>query len=369
MARLLGVFAHPDDEVFCCGGTMARHVAEGAEAMVASATRGEAGQVRDATVATRRTLGEVRERELREGCARLGVQHVRVLDHRDGTLGDDDPGALATEVAGIIAEFEPDVVITFGADGAYGHPDHMAISAATTRAFALAGSPGRLYHSHFPRSRLFMFDRLAQWLLQFDFRFRGGPDFIRAFSLFAQESTTMRYAGDHVAVQWFPGGVYVIEQGEPATSLYLILSGEVEVVHEQPDGALQHLRTMAAGQFFGEVGLAGHEGRTAHVVAKDNVTCLVLSPGPPTAFAPRGADGQLPRVQGDDPGWPPAGATTRIDVSAYVDRKMAAIAAHRSQYPVEPAMFPHEMLREMLGQEFFVRMHPPVELEDGLLPP
>lgn len=65
--RLLGVFAHPDDEVFCAGGAMARHVAEGGEAMVVSATRGEAGQVRDAAVATRRTLGQVRERELREG--------------------------------------------------------------------------------------------------------------------------------------------------------------------------------------------------------------------------------------------------------------------------------------------------------------
>ena len=62
--RILGVFAHPDDESFCAGGTLARYVASGAEVMVVSATRGEAGQIRSAGVATRRTLGQVREQEL-----------------------------------------------------------------------------------------------------------------------------------------------------------------------------------------------------------------------------------------------------------------------------------------------------------------
>lgn len=67
--RLLAVFAHPDDEVFCAGGTLARWAAEGGETMVFSATRGEAGQIQDGQAATRRTLGEVRERELRTACA------------------------------------------------------------------------------------------------------------------------------------------------------------------------------------------------------------------------------------------------------------------------------------------------------------
>ncbi|MGH3237950.1 MAG: PIG-L deacetylase family protein, partial [Streptosporangiaceae bacterium] len=61
--RLLGLFAHPDDEVFCAGGMMARAAEAGAEVMVVSATRGERGQIRDATAATRRTLGAVREGE------------------------------------------------------------------------------------------------------------------------------------------------------------------------------------------------------------------------------------------------------------------------------------------------------------------
>ncbi len=54
------------------------------------------------------------------------------------------------------------MVVTFGPDGAYGHPDHVAISAATTQAFTLAGAPRRLFHSHFPKSRLLMLDRLAR---------------------------------------------------------------------------------------------------------------------------------------------------------------------------------------------------------------
>jgi LmbE family N-acetylglucosaminyl deacetylase len=72
--RLLGLYAHPDDETFCTGGTFARYVEQGAEVMVVSATRGEAGQIRDAGIATRRTIGQVRERELRLACTRLGVQ-------------------------------------------------------------------------------------------------------------------------------------------------------------------------------------------------------------------------------------------------------------------------------------------------------
>ena len=77
--RLLGVFAHPDDEVFCAGGTMARAAQADAEVMIVSATRGERGQIRDPAAATRRTLGAVRERELSAAAAELGVQHVQVL--------------------------------------------------------------------------------------------------------------------------------------------------------------------------------------------------------------------------------------------------------------------------------------------------
>ena len=91
--RIAGIFAHPDDEVFCVGGTMATYVEAGAEALILSATRGEAGQIRDATAATRATLGAAREAELREACRCLGVQDVRFFDHLDGTLASLDRAA------------------------------------------------------------------------------------------------------------------------------------------------------------------------------------------------------------------------------------------------------------------------------------
>ena len=92
---MLGVFAHPDDETFCAGGTFARYAKDGAEIMVVSATRGQAGQIRDARVGTRRTIAAVREAELHLACERLGVAHVRCWDYPDGALAEADfPGLV-----------------------------------------------------------------------------------------------------------------------------------------------------------------------------------------------------------------------------------------------------------------------------------
>src|SRR5215217_8426567 len=96
--RILGVFAHPDDESFCAGGTLAKYAASGAEIMVVSATRGDAGQIRDARAATRRTLGAVRERELELACERLGIQQAVCLDYGDGTLKDVESEILTRDV-------------------------------------------------------------------------------------------------------------------------------------------------------------------------------------------------------------------------------------------------------------------------------
>lgn len=371
--RVLAVFAHPDDEVFCCGGTLAKYVAAGAEATILTATRGEAGQIRDASVATRATLGRVREAELRRAAACLGVQHVDLLDHVDGTLRDVDRAALTEEVAAAIEAVDPDVVITFGADGAYGHPDHIAIGEVTTAAFLdrPGGPRGRLFHSHFPRSRLLLLDRLSNWLVELNERFRGPEDFARVFSLFARETSALGYATDEIELGWFPPGVSIIEQGEPGTSLYLLLSGHADVFQDQDDRKRVYIRRMGPGEFFGEIALARQTVRTAHVVAADSVTCLVFSPGVATLYAGRGMVSNLESVDtsaaGEASGSPRDAATTVIDVSGFLDRKIAAIAAHRTQYPIDPSMFPDWMLREMMGREHFVRIHPPIVPEDTLL--
>ena len=110
--------------------------------------------------------------------------------------------------------------------------------------------------------------------------------------------------------------------------------------------------------------------RAAHVVAVENTTCLAFSSESPLAFLGRGAEAH---ITGDDPaaademGAHNNPVTTCIDVSDYVEQKIAAMAAHRTQYPITPDMFPMSMLRDMLGREHFVRVLPPRETETTLI--
>ena len=136
-----------------------------------------------------------------------------------------------------------------------------------------------------------MAEELAHWIIDSGQRATDRAA-LQAIALFAGESATMRLARDHVRVEWFPPGIYVIEQGEPANALYLILNGTADALLEHPDGQVTHLRRMQAGDYFGELGLVAGE-RTAHVVAGDGLTCLVLSRTPIRPYAGRGAGCQL----------------------------------------------------------------------------
>jgi LmbE family N-acetylglucosaminyl deacetylase len=353
--RLLGVFAHPDDEVFCAGGTMAEAAMEGAEVMIVSATRGERGQIRDPAAATRRTLGAVRERELRAAAAELGVQHVQVLTYPDGTL-QHHRSPLGAAIADIIHRFDPDTVITFGADGGYGHPDHVAISGLTSQAFrahARENNRGqRLYHAVFPPRRTCMAEELAHWIARSGQRATDRA-VLQAIALFAGESATMRLARDDVRTQWFPPGTCIVEQGEPADALYLILNGTADALLEHPDGRVTHMRRMQAGDFFGELGLvAGAGERTAHVVASESLTCLVLSRTPISPHAGRGV-GATSTAEPSAADVPQG--VCAVDVTSHLHRKLAALARHRTQYPIVPSMLPRSLLQSMLGTEFFRR--------------
>jgi len=360
--RLLGIFAHPDDETFCAGGTFASYAEQGAEIMVVSATRGEAGQIRDAAVGNRRTIAAVREAELRLACERLGITKVRCLDYVDGTLADAEFPALVDEVAEVIREFGPDVVITFGPDGGYGHPDHVTISAVTTAACQrTADPPPRLYYSHFPSRDLLILERLATWLTNQPNRFAGTLDFAHALLLLAEASGTMRHIRDHVEVRWFPPRSYVIEQGEESAELFLILSGEAGVWQES-NGGRRQVGRLGLGEFFGELGIAKNRSRNADVVAATSLTCLVLSPEPPTKFAGRGQGARLASaLPGAPANPPPASGNLRAvqdvvyyDVYEQVMRKVEALSVYRSQFPLEPDMFPEFLLQEMFGREYFV---------------
>lgn len=156
---LLAVFAHPDDESFGIGGTLARYAAEGVRVVLACATMGEAGEISDPGLGTVEQLAEIRERELRCACEVLGIGELHLLGYRDsgmaGSPDNDDPRCLVqadpAEVVGkivrVIRQVRPQVVVTFEEGGGYGHPDHMAIHRHTVAAFQAAGDPGQ-YPEH-----------------------------------------------------------------------------------------------------------------------------------------------------------------------------------------------------------------------------
>ncbi|MET0903880.1 MAG: PIG-L family deacetylase, partial [Acidimicrobiales bacterium] len=351
--RILGLFAHPDDEVFCVGGTIARCAEAGAVTGLVSLTRGDAGQIRDARTATRRTLGTVRVKELEASASALGVDHVTCLDLGDGRLEQQPIGEIAATVRELVEEFAPDVVVTFGVDGGFGHPDHVASCLATIEALRGMAERPRLLHAKFSMPGQLMVDIIVEWLTSKPLRFRGSAEFGHALKLFADGTSMLGVAADHVRIEWFPPGSFIIEQDEPAADLFCILSGTADVVAELDDGRMQQLHTARAGCFVGEDGLRSGLARNAHVIARDAVTCLVLSRERPSQSAGRGFGASLPPLA-PSPAPPAVEDCLMVDVKSTLDRKVAALAAHRSQYALAPDLLPMSLLRRLLGTEHFV---------------
>jgi LmbE family N-acetylglucosaminyl deacetylase len=366
---VLGIFAHPDDETLCAGGTFAKYAGAGADVRVISLTKGGAGQIRDAGAATRATLAVVREKELDAAGKQLGLTETICLDQPDGGLSDIDGRTLVTLASGLIGEFDPDVVITFGPDGFSGHPDHVAVGAAVTAACFEARSAAsiRLFHCHLPRSRMLLRDRLAQWVVELTTRFKGTEEFVRALSVFSRETTSLGYAADFVNVEWFPSGSYLVEQGEAATTMYFLLSGHVEIRRESEDGQVRVVDESGPGEFIGELGIATGRPRNAHVVAVDDVTSLTFSATEPLRIDGREEEARLIRTRSLPSGDQiDARVSTCIDVSDFVGHKIRATAAHHTQYPIDPKMFPEPILREMFGVEYFIQVLPEPELDTSL---
>lgn len=142
--RLMAVLAHPDDESLGFGGTLARYAAEGVRVSLVTATRGERGRADTHAVRpAAEEVGRLREAELRAAAAVLGIGEVHVLGHADGALALTDPADAVACIAAHVRRARPHVVVTFGPDGAYGHPDHIAISQfATAAVLAAAGARG-----------------------------------------------------------------------------------------------------------------------------------------------------------------------------------------------------------------------------------
>jgi LmbE family N-acetylglucosaminyl deacetylase len=135
---LLAVFAHPDDESFGCGGTLARYAAEGYRVHLVTATRGEAGEIAEGVRANKANLAEVRERELECACATLGIEKPHLMGYIDGQLAIVHQGQAVAQLVRLIRTLRPQVVLTFGPDGIYGHYDHIAVHRWVTIAIKMA---------------------------------------------------------------------------------------------------------------------------------------------------------------------------------------------------------------------------------------
>ncbi|MEA2580673.1 MAG: N-acetylglucosamine malate deacetylase 2 [Actinomycetota bacterium] len=163
---LVVVLAHPDDDTFGVGGSIALHAEDpDLRFVLVLATSGDAGEISDPALATRENLAAVREEEDRSSWRALGREPDRLefLRFKDGTLATMDRETLIRSVAAILEEEQPDLVITFGPEGVTAHVDHISIGRATMEAFhqvRLAG-PGafrRLLQICIPESLLAVFN-------------------------------------------------------------------------------------------------------------------------------------------------------------------------------------------------------------------
>lgn len=177
--RILFVHAHPDDETITTGGTIATLVAEGAHVTVVTATRGEGGEVIPPALAhlegDRAGLAQVRETEIAEAMAALGVSDHRFLGGSDRIFEDSgmewgpdghavaastrpadslcsaELSTVAAAIAEVIDDVRPHAVVTYSANGGYGHPDHVRVHEATVAAVdAARWRTGRLLFVEVP---------------------------------------------------------------------------------------------------------------------------------------------------------------------------------------------------------------------------
>jgi LmbE family N-acetylglucosaminyl deacetylase len=171
MARVLAIFSHPDDESLLAGGTLAACAANGHEVAILSLTRGEAGPIFHPGI-VRDTLDAVRESELHAAATALGVANVECLGYPDGELSWLDVEEIEADIAGRIEASRPDLIITFGSEGLYWHPDHIATHNITVAAIKRVSSvrvASWVYYATWP-------DQLAEEMVAAMAKLTQGPD-------------------------------------------------------------------------------------------------------------------------------------------------------------------------------------------------
>jgi len=165
---VLTIIAHPDDETMLSGGTLALFARAGAEVHYLSATRGEGGETGEPPVCSRQELGAIREQEMRCAVQTLGGVGVEFLKYVDPLVGEndelhpytDDFDGLVANIIQHIQRLQPDVIITHGSNGEYGHPAHKLTHQATRKAVELLGDDAPIMYTfsaafpQHPRPRL-----------------------------------------------------------------------------------------------------------------------------------------------------------------------------------------------------------------------
>lgn len=177
--KALFIFAHPDDETFGTGGTIAKLTKGGVEVNVITATTGQAGMTGEYGEVAPDELGEIRKKEQSEAAKILGVTKTTHLGLMDGELVKHPVDELVEMILPHINQENPDVVITFEKNGASNHPDHKQISLAATEAFKKwmkqAGKHVRLYHIGVPKSYLAVYEKAGLMMTAFGIP-QGTPD-------------------------------------------------------------------------------------------------------------------------------------------------------------------------------------------------
>jgi LmbE family N-acetylglucosaminyl deacetylase len=181
--KLMCVVAHPDDECFAFGGTLALAADRGIETYVICLTDGQAASNRGETT-TAVALGAMRREEFRRSCEVLGVTHYELMDCQDAQLEFVEFPIAAGRLVERIRSFRPDVVMTFGGDGGLNtHADHMMASMLTTAAFHWAwqakrypdaGDPHKAQRLYYLTAKFPIPDRPAPmmmpWTVRLDIR-------------------------------------------------------------------------------------------------------------------------------------------------------------------------------------------------------
>ena len=255
MGTLLLSFAHPDDEGMSAGAMMMAKD-RGHRVVLVTATRGEVGEIYNMDeAASRPRLGEIRTHELEEAGRVIGIDRIEYLNYRDSgmvrTADNDDPRSFnkastrsaAARLAAILEKERPEIIVTFGEDGMYGHPDHVKIHHVTNAALdsMKKWSPRKLYYTAIPRSLMQAFmSQMPEEMREGqnpDMIFEGTPDELVTTRIDVTRYIKRKRAAFQAHVSqndpdsWFTKipeemyevafgtEFYAISRGEPGTSL------------------------------------------------------------------------------------------------------------------------------------------------------